>query len=78
LIFCFLNGDFLRIYKSKFCEIILVGNEGGIKNIYLNTGKKEIEISSDWIKTSEFFNGVKKQLSEYFEGKRQIFDSCKF
>lgn len=68
---------FYDIYKSSFCDIILVGNENGLKYLNLNTneGKRgDFKIDKNWIKNSKIFISVKKQLDEYFCGKRNKFD----
>ena len=66
---------FYDIYKSPFCDIILVGDENGLAYIILQTGKgrKKIKISEEWIENPAFFTEVKKQLTEYFAGKRKSF-----
>lgn len=66
---------FYSIYKSPFCDIILVGDENGLTNLHLDTGKgkQKFEIPGEWIKNPAFFSEVKKQLTEYFAGKRKTF-----
>lgn len=61
---------------SPFCEIILVGNENGLKYLHLNTkqGKRKFEISEKWIRKDLFFDDIKNQLDEYFAGNRRVFD----
>ncbi|HAG52431.1 MAG TPA: cysteine methyltransferase [Alphaproteobacteria bacterium] len=67
---------FYTIYQSKFCPIILVGDEKGLKHLHLDTkqGKREFFIDSSWIKKDEFFIDVVFQLEEYFAGSRTAFD----
>jgi len=67
---------YYTIYKSKFCPIILVGDEKGLRHLHLDTkqGKREFAINDSWIKNKEFFSDVILQLEEYFAGLRTSFD----
>jgi len=64
------------IYKSPFCDIILVGNKEGLQHLHLNTGKgnRIFELSSSWIKNPYFFKDTISQLDLYFKGKLKSFD----
>lgn len=65
------------ILQTKFCEIILVGNENGLQNLHLNTNKgtrKPLIIQNEWILDSKIFKNVKQQIIEYFEKKRKKFN----
>lgn len=63
-------------YKSPICDIILVGNEDGLAHLHLETkeGKRKFALSKEWVENEGFFVDVKKQLFEYFSGKRKNFD----
>ena len=63
-------------YKTYMFNIILAGNEKGLSYLHLDTpdNKREFKISDKWIKNPSVFKEVKKQLTEYFEGKRINFD----
>lgn len=67
---------FYTIYQSKYCPIILVGDDKGLSQIYLETnkGSQKIKIEPEWICNDEFFADVKFQLEEYFTGKRTYFN----
>lgn len=63
-------------FNTGFCEIILVGDELGLKNLHLNTGedKRSFEILNDWILNNDFFQDSIYQIKEYFDGKRKMFN----
>ncbi|WP_432666474.1 methylated-DNA--[protein]-cysteine S-methyltransferase [Wukongibacter baidiensis] len=62
-------------FNTKFCEIILVGDEDGLTNLHLNTGegKRIFEISDKWIRKDDFFIDAINEIEEFFEGKRKTF-----
>lgn len=63
-------------FNTRFCEIILAGDEKGLAHLHLNTGEgsRQFEIQESWEFKPEFFEDVQTQILEYFEGKREIFD----
>ncbi|MCP3966462.1 MAG: methylated-DNA--[protein]-cysteine S-methyltransferase [Lentisphaerae bacterium] len=63
-------------FNTRFCEIILVGDENGLTNLHLNTGegKRHFEISEKWVRNDSFFTDIVKQVKEYFDGKRKSFE----
>lgn len=63
-------------FETRFCEVILVGDEQGLTNLHLNTGEgnRRFEIDDEWILNDEFFEPVKNQIEEYMSGKRREFD----
>ena len=63
-------------FSSEFCEIILAGDERGLKHLHLNTGKgkRNFTINKNWVENAEFFSDIVKQIKEYFSGKRKIFN----
>lgn len=62
---------YYTIIKSPMCDIILVGDEDGLRNLHLNTlkGKRTFEIEKSWIQSEEFFSKVIEQLDKYFSGE---------
>lgn len=62
-------------FNSSLCEIILVGDKGGLSHLHLNTGegKRKFRISDDWKKNNAFFAEIKKQINEYLKGRRTQF-----
>ncbi|UDQ99020.1 methylated-DNA--[protein]-cysteine S-methyltransferase [Lentisphaerota bacterium WC36G] len=70
---------FYTTFKTTFCNITLVGNHDGLTNLEMShtDGKRIFEIDSNWIKNDDFFVDIKKQLCEYFAGKRTSFTNIK-
>ncbi len=62
-------------FDTPFCEIILAGDEDGLTNLHLNTGKgkRQFEISPEWIQKDVFFQEQKSQILEYCNRKRKNF-----
>lgn len=67
---------YYTVFKSKFCPVILVGDEKGLSHIYLETGEgsQSIKIEPEWIRNDEFFSDAIQQLKEYFTGARKSFN----
>ncbi|GAA0182479.1 methylated-DNA--[protein]-cysteine S-methyltransferase [Clostridium sediminicola] len=63
-------------FNTRFCEIILVGDEEGLTNLHLNTGegKRTFEILDEWILNDDFFTEIINEIEEYFNGKRKTFN----
>lgn len=61
--------------NTIFCEMILVGDEQGLTNLYLNISQDNIsvKISNKWILNDDFFSDIINQLNEYISGKRKVF-----
>ena len=57
------------------CDIILVGDEDGLRNLHLNTlkGKRTFEIKKEWIYNDDFFSSVIDELEKYFKGQIKTF-----
>lgn len=68
------------MYYSRFdtdlCEIILAGDEKGLKQLHLNTGegKRVFEIQPEWERREDFFRDIKGQILEYLHSGRTDFD----
>lgn len=67
---------YYTVYQSKYCPIILVGDEKGLAHIYLETGEgtQNIKIEPEWVRNDSFFTEVQEQLEEYFNGVRTSFN----
>ncbi|MBI9091441.1 MAG: methylated-DNA--[protein]-cysteine S-methyltransferase [Desulfobacterium sp.] len=63
-------------FETRFCEIILVGNAGGLSHLHLNTGqgKRKFEISENWVLNPGFFTDTINQIKAYFSGERTKFN----
>lgn len=67
---------FYTIVDCPQFPIILVGDEAGLTNLYIDVeaSKVDFEIKETWTRKDEFFKKEIKQLLEYFNGSRQTFD----
>jgi methylated-DNA-[protein]-cysteine S-methyltransferase len=63
---------YYSIYESPISPMIIVGDEIGITNIYLNKVFKES--FNKYIRNDKFFEKVINQLDDYFHGKLYKFD----
>ncbi|SKC70256.1 methylated-DNA--[protein]-cysteine S-methyltransferase [Maledivibacter halophilus] len=63
-------------FNTSFCEIILVGDKLGLRNLHLNTGEgnRSFEISKNWILNDDFFEDSICQIKEFLCGKRKVFN----
>lgn len=61
---------------TKFCELILVGDEDGLSQLNINTGEgtRAFEIEADWILNPDFFEDTIRQLLAYEQGNLKVFD----
>jgi methylated-DNA-[protein]-cysteine S-methyltransferase len=68
--------QYYTIIESLFCDIILVANLKGLTQSHLATGKgkRTFAIDPSWIRDDSYFSEHRKQINEYFKGKREIFD----
>jgi len=66
---------FYTQFQGPFCEVILVGDKGGLSHLHLCTGegKRAFEISPDWIRNDAFFEETVRQIQAYFKGDLKDF-----
>jgi methylated-DNA-[protein]-cysteine S-methyltransferase len=62
------------IIESPVCQILLAGDEKGLKHVIFLKGEKQVEVQENWVKNKEFFKKTKRQLEAYFSGKLKSFD----
>jgi methylated-DNA-[protein]-cysteine S-methyltransferase len=62
------------IIESPICQVLLAGDEEGLKHVIFLKGEKKVEIPDNWVKNEDFFREVEKQLEAYFSGKLKSFD----
>jgi methylated-DNA-[protein]-cysteine S-methyltransferase len=67
---------YYTVFKTDFGEITLVGDNEGINNLHWSpeNSKRNFEIDKNWIRNDEFFTDAVKQVKEYFNGKRKVFE----
>ncbi len=59
---------------SPVGRLLLAGSRDSLAIIGFSSGAKARGADPDWIRSDEYFRRAKKQLNEYFAGKRQHFE----
>ena len=59
---------------SPVGELLLAGSEDALEVIGFSTGSKARGANSDWERWDHPFRRVRRQLEEYFAGKRKVFE----
>lgn len=65
---------FYSYMDSPIGRLLLAGDRNSLKLIGFSSGAKARGADPEWERFDEPFRQVKKQLSEYFEGRRKAFD----
>ncbi|MGY0400326.1 MAG: methylated-DNA--[protein]-cysteine S-methyltransferase [Ostreibacterium sp.] len=60
--------------ETALGNYFLVGNDKGISQLLINNRTKTITVDSTWVRYDSFFQEATKQLREYTDGKRKVFD----
>ncbi len=63
-----------RHIDSPIGQLLLAGDEDGLKIIGFPAGKGKVAIDTDWEHKADCFPAVQSQLLEYFQGRRLTFD----
>lgn len=66
-------------FKTRFCDVILAGDEQGLQHLHLNTGegkKGPLELPSEWQRNDNLsvFRSVQEQVLAYCDGHLQRFE----
>lgn len=63
-------------FVTRFCDIILAGDEDGLTHLHLNTGEgsRRFDIISKWKSNPVFFAKTRSQIIEFIDGTRHSFD----
>jgi methylated-DNA-[protein]-cysteine S-methyltransferase len=59
---------------SPIGELLLLGDGRSLHGLYMQEGRTGIEVSPTWKRSVDPFAAVRKQLDEYFAGRRTTFD----
>jgi methylated-DNA-[protein]-cysteine S-methyltransferase len=59
---------------SPIGELLLLGDGRSLHGLYMQEGRTGSEISPAWKRSADPFTAVRKQLEEYFAGRRTTFD----
>jgi methylated-DNA-[protein]-cysteine S-methyltransferase len=60
---------------SPIGELLLLGDGHALHGLYMQDGRKPVEIAPQWERSTAPFTGVQAQLREYFAGERVAFDT---
>jgi methylated-DNA-[protein]-cysteine S-methyltransferase len=60
--------------ESPIGELLLVGDGETLSGLYMQDGRKPKQIATGWTESAASFTDVKRQLEEYFAGKRTTFE----
>jgi methylated-DNA-[protein]-cysteine S-methyltransferase len=63
-----------RYINSTLGELLLAGDEAGLRIIGFPCGKGRVDPDSDWEMNRDCFKEAETQLLEYFNGERHEFD----
>lgn len=55
-------------------ELLITGDDDGLKKVCMLKGKNDFIIPSDWVRNEVLFSDVKEQLGQYFKGNLKEFD----
>lgn len=66
---------FYTSMDSPIGELLLLGDDHALHGLYMQDGRKPVEISPRWEKSTAPFTGVQAQLREYFAGERVAFQT---
>jgi methylated-DNA-[protein]-cysteine S-methyltransferase len=65
---------YYNIIESPICQVLLAGDEEGLKHVIFLKGEKHVETPDDWVKNKEYFREAERQFEAYFSGKLKSFD----
>jgi methylated-DNA-[protein]-cysteine S-methyltransferase len=63
-----------RHIDSPIGQLLLAGDDDGLKFIGFPEGKGKVDIDTAWEHSADCFPDAKSQLVEYFQGERHFFD----
>lgn len=66
---------YFTTFKTHFCNITVVGNEDGLRNLYLDTGdgKSTFRINESWKQDRTPFGDAIEQIQAYCHGELEQF-----
>jgi methylated-DNA-[protein]-cysteine S-methyltransferase len=69
-----MNMHYDLIQTGLVGELLIAGDNDGLKRVCLLKGKNDFIIPSDWVYNDVLFSDVKEQLGQYFKGNLKEFD----
>jgi methylated-DNA-[protein]-cysteine S-methyltransferase len=65
---------FYTSIDSPIGELLLLGDGHALRGLYMQDGRKPVQIAPRWERSETPFAEVQRQLREYFAGERTTFD----
>jgi methylated-DNA-[protein]-cysteine S-methyltransferase len=65
---------FYTSIDSPIGELLLLGDGHSLRGLYMQQGRKPVQIAPRWERSEAPFADVRRQLREYFAGDRTTFD----
>lgn len=66
---------FYTSMDSPIGELLLLGDDHALHGLYMQDGRRPVEIAPQWQSSTAPFTGVQAQLREYFAGERVEFQT---
>jgi methylated-DNA-[protein]-cysteine S-methyltransferase len=66
---------FYTSMHSPIGELLLLGDGDALHGLYMQDGRKPVEVAPQWERSAAPFTGVQAQLREYFAGERTAFEA---
>jgi methylated-DNA-[protein]-cysteine S-methyltransferase len=60
--------------ESPIGELMAVGDGRSLHGLYMQEGRTAITLRPEWEAADDAFSGLRRQLAEYFAGRRRAFD----
>jgi O-6-methylguanine DNA methyltransferase len=65
---------FYMSFDSPIGELLLLGDGHALRGLYMQEGRRPVQIAPRWERSEAPFAEVREQLREYFAGERTAFD----
>ncbi len=59
---------------SPIGVLLLAGTAAALTNVYFQAGPRPARPQQHWVRNAAVFSAAERQLNEYFDGSRQVFD----
>ncbi len=70
------GGMFYTRFSTSLCEIILAGDEKGLRQLHMNTGRAggHFAVPAEWQKNDSFFRDTVHQIQQFLSGIPTVFN----
>jgi methylated-DNA-[protein]-cysteine S-methyltransferase len=59
---------------SPIGELLLLGDGQALHQVSMQGGRRPVHVDPHWTRGDDAFDDVRRQLGEYFDGSRRVFD----